>query len=490
MTEKKVGEWEPAPGGQKVGEWEPVPAAEKASAPAAEKASAPAAEKASAPEAANNIPNAEEALARLKAAIAEKDYAAIGVAQEDLKAANKARVDAGKDPLPVPSLVAPAPLVQPVGVGTGNSGSILDQIPLPIQRGVGAVTGAGLGLSLGIGPAAAKAYLAKRAIDKFLPKSDAQPTPVATTTETPNSSPWSPSSTPNTPAANPTIPMNGAPAVDYGETPFQRELNQQGKAGQRAARIDEARENANSLGLNVNEPLAEYPDIEATKSGIYAPKNVVNAIEDEKKAELDRRVNAAENARLERQNRALNAATQAGSQWQNLYRRGQELAASAEADSQKLGNLLKQKALDWWRTGVPPFQNIAGRLASAGAGLGFAVPGAVEKARKDDYSGALQELGTGSAVGTALSYIPEQAAGPLNAAVQGMDSIARGSKGDYLGSSLSALGALGPYAAAALFPEFALPAAAATAVIPPAINAARDYYLRNYGTPQGALPTQ
>jgi hypothetical protein len=284
--------------------------------------------------------------------------------------------------------------------------------------------------------------------------------------------------------------VEGAPAVDYGDTPYQREINQQEGAHQRAARNKVTASNAAKLGLDVNEPVANFSDVRTTKSGILADKATVDAIDQEAIDAQTKRANQIAKARALRQQGGLTAATQAGSQWQDLYRRGQELAASAEADSQKLGNVLKQKALDWWRTGTPPIQNLLGRAASAGAGLGFAAPGAVEKWQNDDNAGTLQELGTGAAVGTAMSYVPQKAAGPLNAVLQGMDSIARGSKGDYLGSSLSALGALGPYAAAALFPEVAIPAAAATAVVPPAINMARDYYLRHYGAPQGALPTQ
>lgn len=468
---KQVGEWEPAPPAKAVGEWEPV-------------------ERASAPFAASSAPSAEDVLARLNAAIADHDYAAIGAAQEDLKIANQARVAAGQAAIPMPSLVSPAPAQAASAPRRDDSTS--NGLPMLAQRGIGALAGAALGFTGAAAPAGAKYYMAKKALDKLIPDR-AEPSlgsgqfasePVET------SSPWSPRPTPATPVANPTIPMEGAPAVDYGDTPYQRELNQQEGTHQRAARNKVTADTAEKLGLNVNEPVANFSDVRTTKGGVLANKATVDAIDQDAQDAQTKRANAIANARAQRQQGGLTAATQAGSQWQDLYRRGQELAASAEADSQKLGNVLKQKALDWWRTGVPPLNNWLGRAASAGAGLGFAVPGAAEKWQNDNNAGALQELGTGAAVGTALSYVPSKVAGPLNTGVQGMDSIARGSQGDYLGSTLSAVGAVGPYAAAALFPEVAIPAAAATAVIPPALNIARDYYRRHYGTPAGALPTQ
>jgi hypothetical protein len=467
---KEVGEWEPVSSAKKVGEWEPVA---QAASPVVEK----------------NAPRAEEVLARLNAAIAAHDYVGIAAAQEEFKAANQARVASGQAPLPMPSLTAPAPARAVPAQERDDSTS--SGMPMSAQRALGALAGATTGFSAGMGPAAAKAYIAKKALDKLLPDrvDPALTSGELITQKTPLSSPFTPSSTPSA-AVTPTIPMQGAPAVDYGDTPYQRELNQQEGAHQRSARNKTISDDLSKVGLNVNRPVADFANVKTTRGGILAPADVVENVNQAQQDAQTARLNAAANARSQRQQSGLAAATQAGSQWQDLYRRGQELASSAEADSKKLGNVLKQKALDWWRTGIPPLQNWAGRAASAGAGIGFAAPGAVEKMQNNDNAGALQELGTGAAVGTALSYVPQKAAGPLNMGLQGMDSIARGSKGDYLGSTLSALGAVGPYAAAALFPEVAIPAALATATIPPAINLARDYYLRHYGTLQGALPTQ
>ena len=453
---KEVGEWEPVPPAKTASEWEPAAQAE---APVAASSAAT-----------SGVPDADEVLARLNAAIAAHDYVGVAVAQQDFKAANQARVASGQSPLPMPSLVAPAPAK--AASAAKDTDSVSGSVPMLAQRAIGTLVGGTTGLVAGAGPAAAKYYVAKKALDKLLPD---RVEPVLTSDKltaqnAPTSSPWNPS---------PRIPVQGTAPVDYGDTPYQRELNQQEGAHQRSARNKTIASDLSGVGLDANRPVANFPNVKTTRGGILAPADVVENVNQ-----------TAQEAKDKRTKNSLAAANQAGAEWQALMRRGEELAARADTESKKLGNLLKQKATDWWRTGVPPLQNWLGRTASAGAGLGFAAPGAVEKMQNDDKSGALQELGTGAALGTAMSYIPQKIAGPLNTGMQGLDSLVRGGKGDYLGSTLSAIGAVGPYVAAGLFPEVAIPAALATATIPPAINIARDYYRRHYGTPQGALPTQ
>jgi len=426
----------------------------------------------------------------LRRAVASKDPVEIGTRIESLKAANRNLMTAGGEPIPTPDLYPPKQPAAPASAApnVNDGGSSLDSIPMLAQRLGSATALGGLGLAAVNSPAMYKALLAKKAVDKiFQDRVDPTINPTESVVVEPTSSPW-PGAKTSVVTSTPEVNVDGTPVV---KSPEAKEVGHNEFAHQKKVRAERLATALRKIGVNPDAAVAAFPDVDATQSGLVVTAEQAEKLRQEQQAREDALRNRAQTQSGIEQKRALGIANEAGATWQDLLKRGEQLAASADIESQKLGNIFKQKAIQWWKTGISPLQNLSGRVGTMAAGTGFALPGAVEKMQSGDVYGGAQELGAGTAVGAALSYAPQKIIPAINAAFQGGESINRAAKGDYLGSGLSAFGALAPIMAplAVAAPEVAAPLALGAATIPPTINYLRDWYRRHYSPTQGNLPT-
>ena len=393
--------------------------------------------------------DAEAIKAKLEQAIKDKDILAIAENSELLGGLNREIKAGGGTPVPVPSITQESPLPQaaasaPGGTGgekdkKGNfdfGGSMLDVISPENERLLDAVLGAGAGAIGGV-----KAGIIKDAYGRWIkPKQDQ-------------------------------VLPDGYQSTQWGDTAKQSESGHNEGAHQRAARAQQQQKVYAGAGLDPNAKVASSPDVGATREGLIIDKAT--------QAQLD-----AEKAQ------AANQST-----WQKLMAKAEEFQKNPDPAYKKIGVALKNQAIDMWKNGLLEKNNWVGRGAATGFGAGFALPNAIENAKKGDTLGAVQDIGTGSALGWFMSHMPQRVIGPLNTGLQGADAIARANRGDYTGAGLSTFGSLGPYVApaiaiaAGLNPEVSIPVAIGSATIPPLINLARDLY-RNNAPSQGTLPVQ
>ena len=123
-------------------------------------------------------------------------------------------------------------------------------------------------------------------------------------------------------------------------------------------------------------------------------------------------------------------------------------------------------------------------LGSAGMGLGMAIPSAIAEYAKGEEGHPGTTLALGAGFGALSSMFP-RAAPVVGSGLGALDAYNRVRNEDYVGAGLSALGTVGPLAAATLLaPPVGVPLAVGSALIPAAINAYRDY--TNYVPPKKA----
>lgn len=123
-------------------------------------------------------------------------------------------------------------------------------------------------------------------------------------------------------------------------------------------------------------------------------------------------------------------------------------------------------------------------LGSAGMGLGMSIPQAIVEFKKGEEGHPWATLGAGAGLGAASSLFP-RVAPVVGGGLSALDMYNRAKNEDYVGAGLSAIGTIGPLAAASLLaPPVGVPLAVGSAFIPAAINAYRDY--RDYVPPKKA----
>jgi len=116
-----------------------------------------------------------------------------------------------------------------------------------------------------------------------------------------------------------------------------------------------------------------------------------------------------------------------------------------------------------------------GGFGNIGMGIGMSIPQAIKQYQQGNTSGTLGTLGTGAGAGALMSMVPKLAPG-IGAGLSGFDIANRLKKDDTTGAALSAAGTLAPIAALSMLaPPIGVPLGLASAFIPAAINAYRDY---------------
>ena len=398
--------------------------------------------------------DAEAIKAKLEQAIKDKDILAIAENSELLGGLNREIKAGGGTPVPVPSITQESPLPQAAASAPGGTGgekdkkgsldfggSMFDAISPDNERLLDAALGGGAGAFLGAakGPIV-DSYIAFRNKVKNL--------------------------------ANPNESTNTNKSTQWGNTSKQSEAGHNESAHQKAVRAAEQQKIYTGAGLDPNAKVASSPDVGATREGLIIDKATQAQLDAEKAAQAQ----------------AANQST-----WQKLMAKAEEFQKSPDPSYKKIGVALKNQAINMWNNGLFEKDNFIGRGGAAGFGAGLAIPNAIENAKKGDTLGAAQNIGTGGALGWAMSHIPQRVALPLNSGLQAVDAAVRANKGDYLGAGLSTFGAAAPYIVPfVLAPELAIPAAIMAGAGPVVINTVRDWVNSQPASApqQGALPVQ
>lgn len=123
-------------------------------------------------------------------------------------------------------------------------------------------------------------------------------------------------------------------------------------------------------------------------------------------------------------------------------------------------------------------------IGSAGMAAGMAAPAVISEFAKGEDGKPWQTIGQAAGLSALASMFPK-AAPIVGGGLSALDVANRMRNEDYTGAALSAIGTVGPLAAASLLaPPIGVPLAVGSAMIPAAINAYRDY--TNYVPPKKA----
>lgn len=207
------------------------------------------------------------------------------------------------------------------------------------------------------------AYAAKQMFDESLPK----PVPE---TPAPTSSEWKPSEPLKKPeqVAEETLTRSQqqrlSPA-DKSVTGREAQTGYTEATGQQAARRKVQEQIAKRLGLDVNRPLAEFPEVASTRSGVVAPQHTIDAMEAERLAEMERLKARAQLA----QSRA-ELAQRVGSDWQKMAQRGQTFKPPAPPPEPSPSLMSRY------------LSSFPGKMGSFGFGAAAMAPYAVEAYRR------------------------------------------------------------------------------------------------------------
>ncbi len=135
--------------------------------------------------------------------------------------------------------------------------------------------------------------------------------------------------------------------------------------GQQAARRKFQEQIAKQLGLDVNRPMAEFPEVASTRSGIVAPQQTIDAMEAERLAEMERLKARAQLA----QSRA-ELAQRVGGDFQKLVQRGQTFKPPAPPPEPSPSIMSRY------------LSSFPGKMGSFGFGAAAMAPYAVEAYRR------------------------------------------------------------------------------------------------------------
>jgi len=166
---------------------------------------------------------------------------------------------------------------------------------------------------------------------------------------------------------------------------------------QQAARRKVQERTAQKLGLDIDRPLAEYPNIASTKSGQLITQEELNR----QNALAAQAAKKAADQRFIQQQLNLRAAQRVGSDWQKLVDQGLAMSASNDPTLRQRGKDLLNKLSS---TGTKVGSSFPAVAAKFGFGAGAAIPYSVELAREGHpyYAGALPV-----AAGVAASKFPK-----------------------------------------------------------------------------------
>lgn len=235
-------------------------------------------------------------------------------------------------------------------------------LPLPVQSAITGAAGAMLG------PTTAVAHpLITMAYDKLFGGKEPGELP-------PNQSPYQP----RQPVAQPT------PQDEYTRAEKQR-LGAGDKTGmtgresqtgyteataQQAARRKVQERMAGQVGLDVDRPLAEYPNVASTKSGIVVPQEELNR----QRAEVLRQRELLEARQRVAQQLAAKNAQRVGAEWQ---------AMQGKTFTPSVGSRFKEAVAKAAASASPTSKTLPGALGRIGMGAGAALPYSAELYQHD-----------------------------------------------------------------------------------------------------------
>lgn len=234
-------------------------------------------------------------------------------------------------------------------------------LPLPVQSAITGAAGAAAG------PATAIAHpIVTMAYDKLFGGKEPGELP-------PNQSPYQP----RQPVAQPT------PQDEYTRAEKQR-LGAGDKTGmtgresqtgyteataQQAARRKVQERMAGQVGLDVDRPLAEYPNVASTKSGIVVPQEELNR----QRAEVLRQQQLLEARQRVAQQLAAKNVQRVGAEWQ---------AMQGKTFTPSMGSRFKEAMAKAAASASPTSKTLPGTLGRIGMGAGAAIPYSVELNRE------------------------------------------------------------------------------------------------------------